>query len=243
MTDAASPAAILDVFTGHTVGSLLDDILDQDGAQNTASTVDTERVLRWIHQGIARIRPLLGDDEAGQRFSTLSVVSGTSRYKLDYDVGLPTAVFDAEGRPVTCMRYLEAKERLEAGSGTWPDGITLVLEERDKTGRWIVRVQPVPEAAATYSIVHTPNVENLRDYASVVPLPTVFHDALEEFVLAKLFRRQEDSKMLEGAMVRYQMALNEARSGFRPLSNVSRGFRSTYDNRPSWRRTQGRMHP
>lgn len=243
MTEASGKRAVLDVFRGKTYGQLTDDVLDQDGASSTASEADLRRIEGWILEGITQILPQLGESASAERASTLAVVAGTERYYLDYDVGQPKRVLGSDRRPITCMRQAESVERLDAGGGSWPDGTTMVLEETDRNGRWVVRIEPTPEESATYIIWHVPNIPGKTDRDAWIPLPAIFHPALEEYVFSKLFRRQEDSRMRMDALQAYGALLDQARAHFLPMENVSKGFRSTYDNRPTWRRSPGRHSP
>jgi hypothetical protein len=243
MPDAVGRSRVRDVYVGKTFGRLEDAVLDQDGNQVGASQTDKDRVREWIAEAIDQVQAEVQMDAVTDRSTTLTLESGISRYALDYDVLEIVRVVKSTGEAVRVMDMHEAQDRLTYGAGSWPDVAiaTLVHEEMDASGRMIVRAYPAPESTATYTIWYRPKVAALDDRDRVIPLPSIFHPAVEAYCKAKLHERQEDEKMLQMQRTLYELAINKARARYRPVHGVQEAFGSSYQDRPTSFRAPGRM--
>lgn len=245
MPDASGRSQIRDVYVGKTFGSILRDTLDQDGAQVTATQTDKDRIRSWIQEAIDVTQAELAEcfEETFQRRATITVESGVSRYALDYDVLEVLRATDADGKSIRCMPAREVQDRLTYEDGVWPAGepSTIVHEEMDARGRMVVRILPAPTAAATYYVWYTPKAAAMDDDDRVLPFPSIVHPAIEAYVKHKLHERQEDQKMLEVQLGKFQVAIQRARARYKPMRPVTECFTSSYQDRPTTHRAPGRM--
>jgi hypothetical protein len=242
MADAVPTPGVRDVYQGLTWKNLLDDTLDQAGADaGDYTTEELARFERWMLEALEMIRAEVPEED-GVRSTTLVTNHPDTKYYLDYDVE-SIKYASAAGKPVLIFTREEYENELRKNDGSFPSGadLTMVLWEKHAgTRRWIVLLEGVTATATTIDIVYYPKPAVIADLAHLIPLPSLFHPPMRHAMRMKLHTRQEDWQAKEDAMRDLELSLSTARSRYRPNRTVRKAFRSSYAGRSSRSRNPGR---